>query len=84
MDREEIKTYTAQDVVGILAQFGIFELSILTLASAVLNHQLDRPVSGEMQPLAKVALDIGLPVSCYWRDLDYSRLDPRLGMGTIR
>ena len=34
--------------------------------------------------LIKLLLDNGVKVTGYWRDLDYSGTDPRIGMGSIR
>lgn len=77
----------SKEVFGLL---GIKSASVLTLMTICFNGHLSftpgcRYTSyKEMQPLVKALLDAGVPVDCYWRDLDYSILDPRLGKGTIR
>jgi hypothetical protein len=45
------------------------------------NGQLStalHPSNADLKRLCKALLDAGIPVSGYWRDVDYTDIDPRI------
>jgi hypothetical protein len=38
----------------------------------------------QLKRLAAALLDAGIEVKGYWKDCDYSNIDPRIGMGKVR
>ncbi len=74
----------------LLHELGIISATILTPTSICFNRNLNHSpfrsfVSAtEIQALVKALLDAGLPIQCYWKDIDYGVVDSRLGKGTMR
>lgn len=69
------------------ALLGIEKATVLTPTTLCFNDDLTFTpptrfkTAEEIRPLVKALLDAGVPVDTYWKDIDYTVIDPRLPRG---